>query len=254
MLKRGLSLAIIMVMVSTLGFASFGDAVKKTVSDEELAEGIKIEQPAIKTVKSDNLTISGTVTTPQGINVTMSLMRLDGKKVIDSADSLMFPSVPKQLLEKDYDGDKEKAVVKKFAKAYEARVQAGIEYEKAYDAFEKARKDAKVSAAKVKELKEEAEKAWRSLAGTLEAYDEASADFSRLSTVTVFSDVTIGGKLPGFSKTEKDVEPGYYSLIFRRSDNDRVIKRLEFEVQSSGDLIRNLEIPSVIPTGDGSKK
>ena len=253
MLKRVMSSALVLVMISTLGFASFGDTVKKSISDDEIAEGIKIEQPAIKTVKSENLTISGTITTPQGINVNMTLQRLDGKELVDSAESLNSVTIPKFLLEEDFNNDKEKAIVKKFAKAYEERVKAGLEYEKVSDAYDKAKKENK-SAAKIKELKEDLDKEYKNLRSALEEYQDASSNYIELTQETIFSEITVGGKLPGFSKTVKDIQPGYYNLVFKRSDNDRVVKTLEFEVQWSGNLIKGLEMPSMIQTNDGAKK
>lgn len=232
MFKRGLSLAIIMVMVSTLGFASFGDAIKKSVSDEEIRDGIKIESPSAKTVKSDksdNLTISGTVTTPQGISVEMSLNRLDGKELIESAESLQSPSIPEYVSKADYGSEKEKNIVKKFESAYKERVNAGIAFEKARSAYEKAKKENK-PAAKLNELKDDMDKASKVLSDARSEYSTASEAYSDMTTVYVFENEPVGKF--AINKTLK-AQPGYYNLIFRRTDNNRIVKVFEFEVIST---------------------
>lgn len=256
MLKRGFSMAFIMLVISILGFASFGTVVKKTVADGDLAEGINIEKPEVKTVKStknDNLTISGTVTTPQGIDIEMSLIRLDGKELVDSAKELKSVSVPKFLLEKDFNSDREKTIVKKFSNAYEEYVKTQLEYEKSKDLLEKAKKDNK-SAAKINDLKGDLDKAVENAEEALSNYQDASANYLEMTTVDIFTDVKIGtGKLPPFSKVVKDIQPGYYKLIFKRSDTNKVIKVREFEVQVPSDVSKYV-LPSLIAPGENGNK
>lgn len=250
MLKRGLSLAIVTLIISTLAFVSFGDSIKKAISDEELADSIKVEQPTSRMIQVDNLPISGTITT-QGVAVTMSLIKLEGKQAIDSASTLNWPKAPANFLVGDFSSDKEKAILKKFEKAYAERVTAGIDYENAVAALEKAKKD-KASATKIKDLGEVVDKASEVLKTALANFDDAAAEYSRITERVIFNGVAVGGKMPGFSKTVKDIEPGYYKLIFKRDDTDRIIKVQEFEVQMAGDL-KNLEIPSVVKPTEGVK-
>lgn len=244
MLKRGFSMAFIVLAISILGFASFGTVVKKVYSDTEVADGITILKPEVKTVTSaatDSLTISGTITTPTGINVEMTLVRLDGKAAVDSANDLTSLSAPKFLLEKDLNSDKEKATLKKFTSAYEERVKAGIEFEKAQNAYEKAVEEKK-STAKIKELKDALDKAGNALKTAKDAYKDASDDYIAMTTVTIFSDVAVGnGKLPGFTKSVKDIQPGYYKLTFTRKDTNKVVKTLDFEVVFASELLKDIE-------------
>lgn len=251
MLKRGLSLAIVTLMVSTLAFASFGDTIKKAIGDDELADSIKVEQPTSKMIKVDNLPISGTIAS-QGVPVTMSLIKLEGKQAVDSAATLNWPKAPANYLVTDLSSDKEKAVLKKFEKAYADRVSAGIDYENALSALEKGKKD-KLSAAKLKSLSEAVEKASGVLDEALAVYDDIAADYSKMTERAIFTDLAVGGKMPGFSKTVKDIEPGYYKLIFKREDTERIIKIQEFEVQMVDDL-KTLEIPSVVKPSENLKK
>lgn len=251
MLKRGLSLAIVTLMVSTLAFASFGDTIKKAIGDDELADSIKVEQPTSKMIKVENLPISGTIAS-QGVPVTMSLIKLEGKQAIDSAATLNWPKAPANYLVGDLTSDKEKAIVKKFEKAYAERVSAGIDHENAVSALEKGKKD-KLSSAKLKVLTDAAEKTADTLKEALAAYNDAAADYSKITEKAIFTDLAIGGKMPGFSKTVKDIEPGYYKLIFKREDTERIIKVQEFEVQMVDDL-KTLEIPSVVKPSDNTKK
>lgn len=248
MFKRGLSLAIVAVMVSTLGFASFGEAVKKQVSDEDIAAGIKIESPSMRTVtsdKSDNVTISGTVTTPQGISVTISLSRMDGKELIDSANKLKWPSIPEVITKKEYDSERERNVVKKLEKTYEERVKADLAYEKAKDAYEKAKKDNKATA-KLSELKEDLDKALKALSEAYGEYQNAADAYLDMTTVYIFEDEGVG-KFSAINRTFK-AQSGFYKLIFKRSDNNRVVKVLDFEVQSTEGL------KNIIQSSDGGKK
>lgn len=244
MLKRGFSMAFIIMLVGILGFASFGTVVKKAITDAEIAESINIEQPGVKAVKStltDNLTISGTVTTPTGITVDMTLVRLDGKQAVESASDLTSLTAPKFLLEKDLNSEREKTILKKFTDTYEERVKAGLEYEKALKAYEKAVEEKK-TAAKIKELKEDLDKAANVLKEVKDTYKEASNEYIDMTTVVIFSDYKIGnGKLPGFSKVVKDIQPGSYKLTFARSDTNKVVKTLEFEVILASELIKNIE-------------
>ncbi len=244
MLKRGFSMAFIVLAISILGFASFGTVVKKMYSDTEIGDGITIEQPGVKAVKStlaDNLTISGTITTPTGINVDMTLVRLDGKQAVDTASGLTSLTAPKFLLEKDLNSEREKTILKKFTNAYEERVKAGLEYEKAQKAYDKAVEEKK-AATKIKELKDALDKTMTSLKSAVDTYKEASDDYIDMTTVVVFSDVSIGNsKLPGFSKVVKDIQPGYYKLTFTRKDSNKVVKTLEFEVILASELIKDIE-------------
>lgn len=244
MLKRGFSMAFIVLVIGILGFASFGTVVKKVYSDAEIGEGITIQKPEVKTVTSslaDNLTISGTITTPAGINVDMTLVRLDGKQAVDSANDLTSLTAPKFLLEKDLNSEKEKTILKKFTNAYENRVTAGIEAEKAHNAYEKA-VDEKKSVAKIKELKDAVDKAASNLKAAKEVYKDASSDYIEMTTVTIFSDVAVGNsKLFGFSKTVKDIQPGAYKLTFTRKDTNKVVKTLNFEVVLASELLKDIE-------------
>lgn len=244
MLKKGFSMVFIILAISILGFASFGTVVKKVYSDADIADGITITKPEAKTVTStaaESLTISGTITTPVGINVDMTLVRLDGKPAVDSANDLTSLTAPKFLLEKDLNSEKEKAILKKFTNAYEERVKAGLEAEKAENAYEKA-VDEKKPAAKIKELKDAVDKATSNLKAAKEVYKEASDDYIAMTTVTIFSDVAVGnGKLPGFTKSVKDIQPGYYKLTFTRKDTNKVVKTLDFEVVYTSELLKDIE-------------
>ncbi len=244
MFKRGLSLAAIVMVASSLTMVSFGDSIKKAISDDEVADSIKVEQPTSKMIKVENLPISGTITS-QGVPVVMTLIKMEGKLAVDSAQTLQWPKVPSSYLTKDFDSEKEKDIVNRFEKAYAERVKAGIDYENAKSDYEKGKKD-KVSAAKLKDLKESLDKAENRLNASIDNYKDAANDFSYIMQTVIFSEVSIGGKLPGFSKTVKDIDPGYYKLIFKRTDNDHVIKVQEFEVQMAADL-KNMLVP-VVPS------
>lgn len=244
MLKRGLSLAAVVVLASSLTMVSFGDSIKKTLSDDEIADSIKVEQPTSKMIMVENLPISGTITA-QGVPVVMTLIKMEGKLAIDSAQTLQWPKVPSSYITKTFDSDKEKEVVSRFEKAYAERVKAGIDFENTKADYEKGKKD-KVSSAKLKDLKEDLDKAENRLNTSIDNYKNAANDFSYIMQTVIFSEVSIGGKLPGFSKTVKAIDPGYYKLIFKRTDNDHVIKIQEFEVQMADDL-KTMLVP-VVPS------
>lgn len=244
MLKRGFSMAFIVLAISILGFASFGTVVKKVYSDAEIADSITITDPQVKEIidsAAESLSISGNITTPAGIKVDMTLVRLDGKPVVDSASGLTSLTAPKFLLEKDLNSDKEKTVLKKFTDAYEERVTAGIAFEKAQSAYEKAVEEKK-SAAKLKELKEALDKAANNLKAAKEVYNSASEDYIAMTTVTIFSEVAVGsGKVPLISTSVKDIQAGYYKLIFTRKDTDKVVKTLNFEVVFKSELLKDIK-------------
>lgn len=238
MLKRGLSLAIVAVMVSTLGFASFGDAVKK-VSDDDIANAIKIQSPsaiAVLSEKSDNVTISGTVTTPQGISVTISLDRLDGKELIENTDAMNLPSIPEVITKKDFDSEKERNIVKKLDRTYDSRKAAYTALNKAQDAYEKT-KNAKT--------KEDLEKAKKNLEEADSDYQAAANAYLNMTTVSIFEDENISAKFAAFDRSFK-AQAGYYKLIFKRSDSGRIVKVYEFKVDSNFKPLE--EIKPMLPT------
>lgn len=247
MFKRCLSLSIVVMLVSALGFSSFADTVKKSVSDNEIADAINIVQPASKVVILEDsttlttLTISGTAATFQGLTLSMSLDRLDAKALIDSVDSLQFSSIPKSLLETDTKNIKENAIVKKFAKAYAERIKAGFDFDKTSNALDNAKKDSKLAPAKLKGLKEDVDKASKNLKDAIEDYQSAASDYSDINQVSIFSDVTIERKFAGFEKNIKNVPTGYYNLTFKRSDNNHIVKTVVFEVIGSEGIILQKE-------------
>lgn len=249
MLKRGMSIALTTLLVGALTFVSFGDTIKKNMSDDEVADSIKIEQPTSKIIKADTLAISGTATS--GVGLSMTLVKLDGKPAIDSADTLKWPKVPSSLINKDFDTDREKNIVKKFEKAYSERVSAGINFETALANLEKGKKD-KVSAAKMKDLKEALDKAEKNLNDALSAYYDAADSFSSIMKTTIFEDASVNNKLAAFSKTVKNMSPGFYQLSFKRTDLDRVVKVYYFEIQTTSDL-KNQDMLPVIPTDSTGK-
>lgn len=238
MFKRGLSLAIVAVMVSTLGFASFGDAVKK-VSDDDIANAIIIKSPsaiAVLSEKSDNVTISGTVTTPQGISVTISLDRLDGKELIENADAMDLPSIPDVITKKDFNSERERTIVKKLEKTYDVRKSAYSALNKAQDAYDKAKN------AKTKEELEKAKKNWEE---ANDEYQSAASSYLSMTTVSIFEDENISTKVAWFDRSFK-AQSGYYKLVFKRSDNNRVVKVYEFKVDSNFKPLD--EIKPILPT------
>ncbi len=240
MFKRGLSLAIVAVMVSTLGFASFGDVVKKQVSDEDIKNAIKIESPsaiAVTSEKSDNVTISGTVTTPQGISVTISLSRLDGKELIESANAMKLSSIPDVITKKDYESDRERNIVKKLEKAYDVRKTAYSAFNKAQEAYDKSKKDVKV--------KEELEKAKKNWDEADKDYREAASSYLNMTTVYIFEDENISGKFSAFNRSFKG-QSGFYKLIFKRLDTSSVVKEYEFQVDPNVKQIE--ELINTLPT------
>lgn len=249
MLKRGMSIALTTLLVGALTFVSFGDTIKKNMSDDEVAESIKIEQPTAKIIKADTLAISGTATS--GVGLTMTLVRLDGKPAIDSAETLKWPKVPSSLISNNFEGEREKNIVKKFEKAYSERVSAGSNFEAANANFEKGKKD-KVSAAKLKDLKEALDKAEKNLNEALSAYYEAAESFSGIMKTTIFEDASVNNKLVAFSRTVKGMAPGFYQLSFKRTDLDRVVKLYYFEIQTTSDL-KNNDMPPVIPADSTGK-
>ena len=48
-------------------------------------------------------------------------------------------------------------------------------------------------------------------------------------------------KLPGFTKSVKDIQPGYYKLTFTRKDTNRVVKTLDFEVVFASEIFKDIE-------------
>lgn len=249
MLKRGMSIALTTLLVGALTFVSFGDTIKKNMSDDEVADSIKIEQPTAKIIKADTLAISGTATS--GVGLSMTLVRLDGKPAIDSADTLKWPKVPSSLISNNFESEREKNIVKKFEKAYSERVSAGITFEAALASFEKGKKD-KLSAAKLKDLKEALDKAEKNLNEALSAYYDAADSFSTIMKTTIFEDASVNNKLAAFSKTVKDMAPGFYQLSFKRTDLDRVVKVYYFEIQTTSDL-KNQDMLPVIPADSTGK-
>lgn len=244
MFKRGLSLACVAILTVAMSVASFGGEVKKNLDDQT----IEIIEPKQGVVLRDELTISVRATV-QG-DITMTLYRLDGKDLTNSADNLSTLT-PVMVFGKDYTKENGR-VVKEFVDAYEKSVSTRVELNKLESKYAKVDTSKKLSVDD-KRLKAQLEKARIAAKDASDDYELKAATFLKLTEVQIFSDTyDMTNKLFFIKKTLSGIKPGTYRLDVQSDENKSIISSLEFTVKSDNQLkqeIKNVELMTVPTIG-----